>query len=86
MKKIIFLTLLFIGSLYAQEGLYAIKGGLLSHSTGPISNGQEEGIDLNTEVLWNKKFLGAYPYSHLGIVTTVNQGNDNMGIRLAYYF
>lgn len=167
LRMLIIIQLIFI-PLFADESLYALKGGLLSHSTGPISNGQEHGVDLHAEILWNKTLLkGHYAagtdlslsgetsfvyaglswegrfynnlllgffsgfavhdgkldgnrddrrllgarilfrgavevgwylsdslslgvmydhYSNLGIGDVRNQGNDNLGLRLSYYF
>jgi Lipid A 3-O-deacylase (PagL) len=168
MKQIIILTFLLISPIYAEGNIYALKAGLLSHSTGAISDGRESGTDLHLELLFNQKFLKAYPalgadinlhgdtsfiysglawegkffkslllgtsfgialhngdleggssenrqlgtrilfrgavdiglylrpdlsmsfmydhYSNLGLAGQRNQGNDNMGIRLSYYF
>ena len=61
MKQFIILIFLFISSGFAEDTLYAIKGGLLSHATGPISSGIEEGTDLHLELLFNKKLLKGYP-------------------------
>lgn len=168
MLKMIWIGVLLLISLRAEEGLHAIRGGILAHSTGPVSNGQEEGVDLHAEVLWNETLAGGYyvagadlslrgetsfiytglswekkyfkklhlgafggfgihdgkldgdrndrrllgsrvlfrvamdvgwylndqwslnflydHYSNLGIGNVRNQGNDNMGLRLSYYF
>ncbi len=48
-------------TVYAQDTLYALKGGILAHSTGPVSSGKEDGVDLNGEVLFNKRVLKGYP-------------------------
>jgi lipid A 3-O-deacylase len=45
----------------ADEVLYAVKGGLLAHSTGPVSSGIEDGIDAHAEVLFKDRLLKAYP-------------------------
>ena len=154
--------------LCAQEDFYAFKLGLLSHSTGPVSSGKEDGMTIHAELLintklwkgyptfgadihlkddtsflyaglsWEKKFfkylsLGAFfgfalhngelengdsnrrqlgtrvlfreavdiayyfndktsvsliydHYSNLGLLGASNQGNDNIGLRISYYF
>ena len=166
-RILIIIHLLFI-PLYSDGSLYALKGGLLAHSTGPVSSGKEEGVDIHMELLFNQKFLSAYlslganvnlngdtsflytgltwesrflkdihlgafvgfavhngeidsnkedkrqfgmrilfrtaldigyylrddvslnfmyeHYSHAGLFITRNQGNDNVGLRLSYYF
>lgn len=59
--KYIFVFFIFISSLGADENIYAIKGGLMSHSTGPVSSGREEGIDINGEVVFKNRFLKGHP-------------------------
>ena len=168
MSKVVLLLFLTFYYTYADDIFYAVKAGVLSHSTGPISNGIESGIDINAEVLFQEKFLKAHPavgvdintnndtsfmycglawedrffkhlllgifvglsshngdiknnhedkrqlgsrvllrgaidigyylnknssisfiydhYSHLGLLDKRNQGNDNLGLRLGYYF
>lgn len=167
MKLLIMLVFVVVFAV-AQENIYAIKGGLLAHSTGPYSSGKESGVDINAEVVfaqkllkanlavgmdintnsdtsfiysglsWEGKFckhlqLGAFfglalhngdldrgrsenrqlgtrilfrealevglyinedisvsfmydHYSNAGLAGKVNQGNDNLGLRLSYYF
>ncbi len=41
--------------------IYAYKVGVLAHGEGPISNGREQGYDLNVEAVWDTKILRAYP-------------------------
>jgi len=72
MKKIMALVFFLSVSLYAQESLYALKGGVLSHSTGPVSSGREEGVDLNIELLFNTYVLKAHP----SIGTDINLNGD----------
>lgn len=63
---------LFLISVSANDNIYAIKGGLLSHATGPVSSGKEEGTDLHLELLFNQKFLKAYPT----VGTDINLNGD----------
>ncbi len=59
--KIVFLIILYCLSVYASDNLYAVRGGVLSHSTGVISSGKESGIDLHAEALYRQRLLNAYP-------------------------
>lgn len=168
MKKIVFFLYLWANMIFANDSFHAIKGGVLSHSTGLISEGIEDGTDLHAELLYKNKLLNGYPtigtdinlngdtsflygsltwedkfykdlllggsaglavhngeledgssdrrqlgqrilfrvavdigmyfndetavsfmyahYSHMGIGGKRNQGNDNIGLRLSYYF
>lgn len=61
MKTIILSLFLLLSSVHCEEYVYAVKSGLLSHSTGPVSSGKEDGVDINIELLFKKKFLKAYP-------------------------
>lgn len=55
------MLVLIVMSMQGGDSFYALKGGLLSHGEGPISSGREDGIDLHAEVLFDEKFLNAYP-------------------------
>jgi len=66
------LLFLLFSSCEAEKTFYAIKGGLLSHSTGPISSGKESGIDLHAKLLFTTKILKAYP----GVGTDINLNGD----------
>ncbi len=43
-----------------QAEIHALRGGVLSHSTGPVSNGQEHGVDVHIEAAFNDIFLNGY--------------------------
>ena len=54
--------MIFLSSLlFSYENIYTLKGGLLLHSTGPISSGREDGIDINTEIVFKNIYLNAHP-------------------------
>lgn len=55
--KLLFILVFIVVSAIAQENVHAIKGGLLAHSTGPLSSGKESGVDINAEVVFSKKLL-----------------------------
>ena len=61
MKQIILLIFILFNSICADDTFHAVRLGVLSHSTGPVSSGKEEGVDLHTEFLFNTKILKAYP-------------------------
>ena len=61
MRYLLVLLFLLFSLSNADETLYAIKGGLLAHSTGPVSSGVEDGTDAHVEVLFKDKVLKAYP-------------------------
>jgi len=168
MKILLFGFVVLFCSTMIHADIYALKGGVLAHSEGPVSSGKEQGYDLNIEVLleddylqanwafgadinnqsdtsfiysglnWEGLFFETFiwefflgiathdgeisttdttkrafgsrvlfreavaigielsesitvtfiydHYSHTGIDDRINQGNDNSGIRLAYYF
>ena len=70
--KLLFILVLVVVSVMAQENIYAIKGGLLAHSTGPLSSGKESGVDINVEVLFMDELLKG----HLSVGADVNTNAD----------
>ncbi|MCK5111338.1 MAG: acyloxyacyl hydrolase [Arcobacteraceae bacterium] len=57
---------------YADETYHSIKGGILSHSTGPISSGRENGIDLHGELQFKEKILKG----HFAVGADINTNGD----------
>ncbi len=59
--KIVLLIIFYCISVHASDSIYAIRGGVLAHSTGLISSGMESGVDLHAELLYKDKLFNAYP-------------------------
>jgi hypothetical protein len=57
---------------YADENYYAVKGGILAHSTGFVSTGRESGVDINTELQFKEKILKA----NYTVGADINTNND----------
>ena len=72
MFRIIIVLLFSFYISYANEIYHSVKGGVLSHSTGFLSYGKEDGTDLNIEVQFKEKLLKG----HIAVGADLSTNNN----------